>query len=206
MGQGLCGADGSWQRTWIPLLKDHKHLLDLSLAVLDGTHTPVKRGGSHVGYQGWKKTRTTNTIWMTDRAGKVVGFLPPVSGNHHDLYELETRLEDQIADLKKSDIDVDGLFLNADAGFDSNSFRLTCFRHGIQLNAPLNTRNINNLADCDYYFDELMYKERYVIERTNGWMDAWRRFLNRFDKTLVSWRAWHHIYALCSWCLYLQKV
>lgn len=198
--------DGSWQRAWAALLKHHKHLLDLSLAVLDGTHTPTKLGGQQVGYQRRKKTRTSNTIWITDRQGKVVGFLPPVSGHHNDLFQLEQALEQQIADWKKSGILVDGLFLNADAGFDSKGFRRMCSKHGIQLNAPVNPRNTRDLDDYDYYFDEKMYQERYVIERTNAWMDAWRSFLNRFDKTIVSWKAWHHIFAMCSWCKQLAKV
>jgi transposase len=198
--------DGSWQRVWHRLLQHHKPLLDLSIAALDGTHTPVKQGGQQVGYQRRKKARTSNTIWITDRQGKVVGFLPPVSGNHNDLFQLEHALEQQLADWKKSGISVDGLFLNADAGFDSKGFRRTCFKHGIQLNAPLNPRNTSDLADDDYYFDEELYQERYVVERTNAWMDAWRSFLNRFDKTMVSWKAWHHIFAICSWCKYLAKV
>lgn len=198
--------DGSWERAWISFLKAHKHELDLSIVALDGTHTPVKRGGNQSGYQGRKKTTTSNTIWICDRQGKVVGFLPPVAGNHNDLYSLQERFEEQVLQWKKSGIEADGLLLNADAGFDSGDFRLTCFKHGIQLNSPVNTRNSRALEEPDYYFDELMYEKRYVIERTNAWMDSWRSFLNRFDKTLTSWKAWHYIYALCSWCKYLQKV
>lgn len=159
-----------------------------------------------MGYQGRKKARTSNTIWITDRQGKVVGFLPPVSGNHNDLFELEQALEQQIFDWKKSDILVDGWFLNADAGFDSQGSRNTYFKYGKQLNAPVNPRNTSDLDNYDYYFDEQMYQERYVVERTNAWMDAWRSFLNRFDKTMISWKAWHYIFALCIWCKHLTKV
>ena len=36
------------------------------------------------------------------------------------------------------------------------------------------------------FLDELLYKQRYCIERTNAWMDSYRSVLNRFDTTLSS--------------------
>ncbi|MEM6844066.1 MAG: hypothetical protein AAF632_17695 [Bacteroidota bacterium] len=49
------GSPRDWQKAWQALLKHQKHLLDLSLATLDGSHTPVKCSGQQVGYQGKKK-------------------------------------------------------------------------------------------------------------------------------------------------------
>lgn len=43
-----------------------------------------------------------------------------------------------------------------------------------------------------------MYQERFVVERTNAWMDAFRPFLNRFDVSIASWTAWHYIFAIVS--------
>lgn len=43
--------DGSWKRMWTELLRINKGSLDLSSIQLDGSHTPVKRGGEAVGYQ-----------------------------------------------------------------------------------------------------------------------------------------------------------
>lgn len=198
--------DGSWQKAWMNLLSNHKSCLDLSLFFMDGTHTPCKRGGQSTAYQGRKKTKTSNTIWLTDRNGKVVGFLPPAAGNHNDLYQLEKRLENLIHLLEQCGISVDGLFLNADAGFYSNSMKKLCFKYGIIFNAPANTRNSKGLEDEDVYFDVLMYKERFVIERTNAWMDNYRTLLNRFDTSWLSWNAWHYIYAIMNWTKYLSKV
>jgi hypothetical protein len=42
-----------------------------------------------------------------------------ISGNHHDLYDIEIHFEEITSTLEQADILVDGLFLNADAGFDS---------------------------------------------------------------------------------------
>ena len=41
--------------------------------------------------------------------------------------------------------------------------------------------------------DELLYRERYSIERTNAWMDSFRTILNRFDTTLRNWESWNYI-------------
>ena len=43
----------------------------------------------------------------------------PKSGEHHDVHDIEKVIGDMFNDLEKSHIRVDGLFLNADAGFDN---------------------------------------------------------------------------------------
>ena len=43
------------------------------------------------------------------------------------------------------------------------------------------------------FLDELLYKERYSIARTNAWMDSYRSVLNRFDTTLASWEGWNYV-------------
>ena len=53
---------GSWERAWSALLQKYRGVLDMSSVQLDGTHTPAKRGGQAVGYQGRKKCRTSNGL------------------------------------------------------------------------------------------------------------------------------------------------
>ena len=198
--------DGSWEKAWTSFLEAYKSFLDMSLTALDGTHTPAKKGGEAVGYQHRKKCKTSNTIWLTDRTGKVVAFLPAVSGNHNDLYRLVELLDELVKRLKKSGISVDGLFLNADAGFDSKAFREACQRYGIVLNAPINPRNHKQIDNYDIYFDDLMYEQRYTIERTNAWMDAYKTLLVRMDTSFSSWNAWHYIYAMLNFLKSIRLV
>ena len=108
--------------------------------------------------------------------------------------------------LDQCGIAVDGLFLNADAGFYSKSLEKVCFKHDITMNVPANKRNNRQLEQSQSCFDELMYEERYTIERTNAWMDSYRTMLNRFDTTWLSWNAWHYIFAMIHWIKYLSKV
>ena len=81
----------------------------------------------------------------------------PVAGNHHDLYQIETSLPALFEPLSKAKISLDGLFVNADSGFDCKVFREICLREWIFSNADSNYRNGNN-NDEYYILDELLYK------------------------------------------------
>lgn len=182
---------GAWKSCWIQLLTKYKSSLDLSSSDLDGSHTSALRGGEQVGYQGRKKRKTTNALYLTDRQGLPIAMSEPISGNHNDLFEIEVHFEEITSTLEDAEIAVDGLFLNADAGFDSKELREKCEAKGIIPNFDINKRNSSN--NHDYYFDEELYKERYSIERTNAWMDSYRSLLNRFDTTLTSWMGFNYI-------------
>ncbi len=60
---------GEWKSMWVRLLDKHRHKLDMSSVDLDGSHTAALRGGEEVGYQGRKKRKTTNALYLTDRQG-----------------------------------------------------------------------------------------------------------------------------------------
>ena len=58
---------GEWKSMWIRLLDKYRMELDMSSVDLDGSHTAALRGGEEVGYQGRKKRKTTNALYLTDR-------------------------------------------------------------------------------------------------------------------------------------------
>jgi len=184
-------VEGSWKVCWIQLLSNYKSQLDLSSSDLDGSHTPALKGGQAVGYQGRKRRKTTNALYLTDRQGLPLAMSNPVAGNHNDLFDIEVHFEQVTSTLEDADIGVDGLFLNADAGFDSIELRRLCGAKGIVANFAKNKRNGG--FDSDDYFDEKLYRERYSIERTNAWMDSFRSLLNRFDTTLTSWIGFNYL-------------
>lgn len=198
--------DGSWRKVWLHLTAKFKRLLDLSTVQLDGTHSPAKRGGTAVAYQGRKKCKTTNILLLTDRNGLPIACGKPVAGNHNDLYQIETQLKEMFSQLDEMGIPIEGLFLNADSGFDAESIKKILDKEGIIMNVPPNRRNTKFL-DSDQLLDEEMYKERFVIERTNAWIDSFRTLLVRQDTTIESWWAWHFI-AFTSWMIKhrLQKL
>lgn len=185
--------DGSWERVWCIVLNKHKQLLDMSSIQLDGTHTPAKRGGQAVGYQGRKKCKTSNMLILTDSQGIPLVCSDPISGNHNDAYELETTVDKMLKNLQSSGILINGLFLNADAGFDTENFRALCFRNDIVDNIDINKRNGNI---TEHLFDDLLYKCRFVVERTNAWLDAFKAILIRFETNKIHWKALN-ILAFC---------
>jgi len=145
--------DGSWEEVWRVILHKYKHLLDLSSIQLDGTHTPSKRGGSAVGYQGRKKCKTSNILIITDNRGIPLTCSEPVSGNHNDAYHLVDTVNKMLENIRSSSINTVG-------GYEH---------------------------EC--IFDELLYKQRFVIERTNAWLDAFKAILVRFETNQIHWKA-----------------
>lgn len=182
---------GSWKSCWIQLLKKYKSLLDLSSSDLDGSHTTALRGGEEVGYQGRKKRKTTNALYLTDRQGLPIAMSSPVSGNHNDLYNIKLQFEEITDTLESASISVKGLFMNADAGFDSVDLLLACEKKEIIPNIAYNRRN--NSQYTERILDKKLYRERYSIERTNAWMDSYRTILNRFETTVSSWIGFNFI-------------
>ena len=183
--------NSEWKKVWGMILSRHRSFLDMSSVDLDGSHTTTLRGGECCGYQGRKKRTTTNAIYVTDRQGIPLAMSTPVSGSHNDLHCISEALQGLFADIKESGLSVLGLFLNADAGFDSAQFRRDCHRQEVFPNVAFNKRR--GMRRDDELLDELLYKERYSIERTNAWIDSYRSVLNRFDTTQTSWEGWNYI-------------
>ncbi len=192
---------GEWESSWLHILEKNKVSLDLSVSAIDGSHTKALRGGEQVEFQTRKMCKTTNALYLTDNQGLPIAISSPVAGNHHDLYQIGNHLDELFQTLAKANIPIDGLFVNADAGFDSKEFRSKCFEYGIIPNTAINPRNGNN--DEIIIFDEMLYQQRYTIERTNAWVDSYRTLLNRFDTTISSWKAFNYIAFMI---IFLKKI
>ena len=195
--------DGSWQAMWVRVLRENKHLLDLSCAQLDGSHTPAKNGGAAVGYQGRKKARTTNALFLADNRGQPLACATPQAGNHHDTFQLRTLFAEICDLLTAAGIRVEGLFLNADSGFDTSDFRQDCAARGIEANIARNRRAADWQTDDDTFFDPELYRRRTVVEHANAWLDAFKNLLVRYETCLENWVAFHW---LAFVVLFLRKI
>ena len=88
--------------------------------------------------------------------------------------------------LKTAGIDLKGLFLNADPGFDSADFVNACEKEQIIANVKPNPGNSTNARQPIYQsgthiFDEQLYTARSVIEQANAWIDGFKALLVRFE-------------------------
>lgn len=120
----------------------------------------------------------------------------PQKGEHHDLFEIQTLFDEICVMLKKANISLNGLFLNADPGFDSNIFRQACEKENIIPNIKLNPRNESSKGMQSYergthIFDEELYKDRRVIEHANSWIDGFKALLVRFEFSVKNWMSLH---------------
>lgn len=94
--------------------------------------------------------------------------------------------------LKEANIDVQGIFLNADAAFDTTLVRSLCVELGIEANIPINSRHSETMERYEY-FDAELYKKRTAIERTFARLDSFKALLVRYEKNLAHWNAWNLI-------------
>ena len=73
------------------------------------------------------------------------------------------------------------LIMNANSGFDSNSFVECCFEHKIIANIKDNPRNKKVIDDRQ---SKLVYPagytNRFVIERSFAWLDSFKISLSRY--------------------------
>jgi transposase len=183
---------GMWQQAYSRMLKENRMYLNLSSINLDGTHTPVKRGGEQVGYQGRKKTVTTNLLIITDDQGVPIGWSKPISGDHHDSYELEKIASEIFSQMEEVGLPCEGLFLNADSGFDVTKFKELCFQKGIIHNIDENKRRgVKGDKETSYVFDNELYKRRFVVEQLNAWVDGFKTLVIRYETTAVNWMSFH---------------
>jgi transposase len=175
-------------------LAQKKAKFDLSKLNLDGTHSYVKKAAESVGYQHRKKGKTSNVLILTDGSGIPLAAGGILSGNHNDLYNVVEQFAKMIKELNKCEIDVENSILNADKGFDSNKLRRACRRRKITPNIKENVRNRKKKKrGRKRYFDEKVYKKRFVNERAFAWLDSFRTLLIRFDKLDKSWLNCHYI-------------
>lgn len=79
---------------------------------------------------------------------------------------IEKTSEELFSTLKKVQIRADGLFINADLGFDPKNFCSLCNKWGIIPNVASNYRN--GETKDEYLLDDLLHKQRFIIERTNA--------------------------------------
>ncbi len=190
---------GCWKKIWISILTNYREYLDLSSMELDGSHTPAKNGGEAVGYQGRKGCKTSNTLFVSDSQGVMLAMSTPQEGQHHDLFEIQSLFDELCTILKEAEIDLEDLFLNADPGFDSESFREACKKENIYPNVKPNPRKRAKNEDREpyqngtYIFDEKLYEKRTVIEHANAWLDGFKALLVRFEFKKQNWVALHYI-------------
>lgn len=81
-----------------------------------------------------------------------------------------------LGELRAKRVRTEGLFLNADPGFDSKELRKLLESEGIHANIKEKKRKGKDNEHEGYLFDKELYSLRYCIERSNAWVDNFSRY------------------------------
>ena len=121
-------------------------------------------------------------IALVDNHGYVLAPLTIAPVNEVDMVLLPAGLKDLNRVARAVGLDVTGAVLNLDAGFDSKANRKCVFNAGLKPNIKENPRNRQQpKRGRKRFFDEMLYKLRFTVERTFAWEDKFKRLLLRFE-------------------------
>jgi transposase len=178
-----------WERIWRAALValDQHGQLDWSMAFLDGSFVPAKRGGDRVGLT--KKGKGTKWMLVVERHGLPLGFHLDSAGR------AEVRLAQQTLDTIKvarphGRPKQRPEKLVADRGYDSSAFRRALRRRGIRMCIPPKRRPATWKAKRGrpVVARREDYRLRYTVERSFAWLGNFRRLLIRWERLLVVYR------------------
>ena len=106
-----------------------------------------------------------------------------IAGNHNDAFNLKEHLQTAFKQMKQIGLEITGAYFNADSAFDTKDARKTCFNHGLIPNIAENKRNRKKpKRGPKRFFNEAVYKNRFVAERSFAWLDKFKRLLIRFEQ------------------------
>ena len=120
---------------------------------------------------------------MTDAHGNIIGTTGVIAGNHNDSYELEQKLKNLFNAMKRCGLDYQGAIFNMDSSFDTRAARKLLWNRGVTPNIPENRRNRKTAKrGRQRHFNPVVYKHRFVSERTFAWIDKFKTLLIRFER------------------------
>ena len=189
-------GDGSLENVWVTSIKRlaQEQVLDLSHLNLDGTHTIAKKGGASAVYQGRKRAKTSNILPMLEANGFIVATTDIIAGNHNGTYQLIPNLRSAFQFLKAVGLDIEGSYFNGDSAFDTKGSRKTCFNYCLIPNSTENKRNRKRVKlDRKCLFNQEVYKQNFVGERTFAWVDKFKRLLIHLERKDVYFLGGHLI-------------
>jgi hypothetical protein len=135
--------DGSLDQAFIASVRHlaEQHHLDLNILHGDGTNTVAKKGGDGIGYSGHKHQTGEKIIAIVDNNGYVLAPLPVAPVNETDTVLLPEGLNTLKRVARRTDLKIDGSYLNLDGGFASRPNRKAIFNAGLIPNINENPRN-----------------------------------------------------------------
>jgi transposase len=103
--------------------------------------------------------------------------------NESDMKLLPTSLKYLKATITAIGLIIAGAIFNLDSGFDSTKNRRVIQQLAMKPNIKENPRNRQKAKrGRKRFFDEIIYKLRFSVERTFAWQDKFRRVVIRWER------------------------
>ncbi len=176
----------TWQR--VLLILDQAGKLDLSLGNLDGSLVQAPRYAG-VGYDSQHHRYGTNISLLTEKHGLPLTNMT-FKGNRNDITVAEATMNKLRVGAKRRVRE-----LNADKGYDSQTFRKHMSKRGIQTNIPERKFKHRRKRGRKPHMDKAQFKFRAFVERTNAWLKYFRKLRYRWDRKRSMFQA--HVDMAC---------
>jgi transposase len=188
------GEDGVWERLWRAALAalDQRGQLDWTLAFLDGSFVPAKRGGAQIGLT--KKGKGTKWMLVIDGNGLPLGFHLD-SASHAEVRLAQQTLDTVKVARPRGRPKQRPKKLVADRGYDSGEFRQALRRRGIGVCIPPKRRPQRWRAKRGRPIVARTedYRQRYKVERSFAWLGNFRRLLIRWEHHFSVYQAFFSV-------------
>lgn len=182
-------AMGIWERIWRAALTelDRQDMLDWSMAFLDGSFAPARKGGDKVGLT--RKGKGTKWMLVVDRNGLPLGFHLD-SANTAEVKLAEQTLDTIRVARPRGRPKRRPQKLVADRGYDSSTFRTALRRRGVRMCIPPKRRPAKWRAKRGrpVVARKEDYRQRYIVERSFAWLGNFRRLLIRWESLFAVYR------------------
>lgn len=179
---------GVFKRVWRLLLKEYDELRGIQWRwqALDSATTKAPLGGEATGKSPVDRGKLgTKRHLLTDQRGAPIG-LEVTGANRHDSRAAGATLESMPIKRPAADT-AGGQHLTADKGYDYPAVRRTLKRRGLVAHIPQRD------GQPPQQRGQRRHKaKRWVVERTHGWVNRYRRLLVRWEKKEANYVALVH--------------
>jgi transposase len=191
------GQEGVWECIWRTALAtlDQRGELDWTIAFLDGSFAPAKKGGEGVGLT--RKGKGTKWMLVADGNGLPLGF--HLASAACAEARLAAATSDSVAVSRpRGRPRQRPAKLVADRGYESSAFRSRLRRRGIQMCIPPKRRPKKWKAKRGrpVVARKDDYRRRYTVERSCAWLGNFRLLLIRWERVFSVYRSWFTVAVL----------
>lgn len=191
------GEEGVWERIWRAALSalDQQGDLDWTVAFLDGSFAPAKKGGEGVGLT--RKGKGTKWMLVTDGNGLPLGF--HLASAACAEVRLAAATLDTVSVMRpRGRPRRRPAKLVADRGYDSRAFRQALRRRGIRMCIPPKRRPATWRAKRGrpVVARNEDYRCRFTVKRSFAWLGNFRRLLIRWEHLFEVYRSFFTVAVL----------